>query len=386
MTKELIPSRRGEIDSFLAMDMLQAANRAEAKGTDVIHMEVGQPGSRAPRAVIEAAEQALRSDRIGYTEALGIPILRERISGHYKEAYGLDIDAERIVVTTGSSGGFLLAFLGLFDAGQTVALANPGYPAYRNIIASLDLKSAFIPTGRESRWSPPVDEVESLLAQESFDGILLASPANPTGTMLPPEALRALIELCRTNGRWFISDEIYHGLTYDEPAASALQFSDDVIVINSFSKYYCMTGWRIGWMVVPPSMVRVFERLAQNLFISAPALSQRAAVAAFDATEDLEKIKAGYARNRELLLEELPSMGLTETAPADGAFYIYADVSRFSNDSFSFAQTLLRDTGVAVTPGADFDPEQGNRYIRLSFAGEFDHMREACSRLRAFIS
>ena len=386
MTKDLIPSRRGEIDSFLAMDMLQAANRAEAKGTDVIHMEVGQPGSRAPRVVIEAAEQALRSDRIGYTEALGIPVLRERISRHYKETYGLDVDPERIVVTTGSSGGFLLAFLGLFDAGQTVALANPGYPAYRNIIASLDLQSAFIPTGQKNRWSPTVGEVESLPALSGLDGILLASPANPTGTMLPAETLRALIELCRTTGRWFISDEIYHGLTYDEPAATALQFSDDVVVINSFSKYYCMTGWRIGWMVVPPSMIRVFERLAQNLFISAPALSQTAAVAAFDASEDLEKIKAGYARNRNLLLEELPSMGLTETAPADGAFYIYADVSRFSNDSFSFAQTLLRDTGVAVTPGADFDPEQGNRYIRLSFAGEYDHMREACSRLRAFIS
>lgn len=386
MTRDLEPSRRGAIDSFLAMDMLQSANRAEAAGTDVIHMEVGQPGSRAPKAVIEAAERALQADRIGYTEALGMPVLRERISRHYRETYDLDIDAERIVVTTGSSGGFLLTFLGLFDAGQTVALTNPGYPAYRNIIASLDLNSAFIPTGHENRWSPPLGEVEALLNQDSLDGILLASPANPTGTMLSADALRMLVELCGARGRWFISDEIYHGLTYEEPAATALQFSNDVIVINSFSKYYCMTGWRIGWMVVPSSMIRVFERLAQNLFISAPALSQRAAVAAFDAVEDLEKIKTGYALNRELLLNELPSMGLTETAPADGAFYIYADVSRFSNDSFSFAQKLLSDTGVAVTPGADFDPDQGNRYIRLSFAGEYEEMREACSRLRTFLS
>lgn len=368
------------------MDMLQAANRAEAAGADVIHMEVGQPGSRAPGVVVEAAERALKSDRIGYTEALGMPVLRERISRHYRETYGLGIDAERVVVTTGSSGGFLLAFLGLFDAGQTVALASPGYPAYRNIVAGLDLKSAFVPTGHGNRWAPPVGDVKALLDRDGFDGLLLASPANPTGTMLSPEALRALAELCGGRGRRFISDEIYHGLTYDGPAATALQFSDDVIVINSFSKYYCMTGWRIGWMVVPPSLIRVFERLAQNLFISAPALSQRAAVAAFDATEDLERIKAGYARNRELLLNELPSIGLTEMAPADGAFYIYADVSRFSGDSFSFARQLLSETGVAVTPGADFDPERGGRYIRLSFAGEYEQMLAACLRLRTFLS
>lgn len=385
MGKGLKASRRGAVDSFLAMDMLHAANRAESSGVDVIHMEVGQPAARPPSSVMEFARQALNNERIGYTEALGMPKLRERIAQHYRTEYGIDIGAERVVVTTGSSAGFILAFLAAFDAGDRVALTNPGYPAYRNILASLGLKAAYIDVGAGNGWAPDCGDLEQLYTSGVVNGLLLASPANPTGSMLSAERLKKLVDICQGQESWFISDEIYHGLTYGAPATTALQFSDDAIVINSFSKYYCMTGWRIGWMIVPPILLSSVERLAQNLFISAPALSQHAAMAAFDAKADLETIKEGYAANRSLLLNELPSLGLDDLAPADGAFYIYADVSRFCNDSFGFAQKMLKDIGVAVTPGADFDPEQGQRFIRLSFAGTQDHMRQACDRLRAFL-
>ena len=385
MDDRLKASRRGEVDSFLAMDMLKAANRAESEGVDIIHMEVGQPGSRPPASVIEAAGKALENERIGYTEALGIPKLRERIAHYYRNAYGLDIAAERVVVTTGSSAGFILAFLAAFDAGDRVALTNPGYPAYRNILASLGLEAVSIDVGPANRWSPDRSDIEQACSTKPLNGLLLASPANPTGTMLHADRLKDLIETCGAHDCWFISDEIYHGLTYDGVATTALQFTGDAIVINSFSKYYCMTGWRIGWMIVPQALLQSVERLAQNLFISAPALSQHAAIAALDAIPDLEVIKNGYAVNRDLLLNELPSLGLEKLAPADGAFYIYADVSKFTNDSFTFAQKMLKDTGVAVTPGADFDPVQGHRFIRLSFAGTEEDMRRACERLRGFL-
>lgn len=340
------------------MDMLRAANEAAAAGRDVIHMEVGQPGSRPPGPVLEAARRALETERIGYTDALGIPELRERIARHYRDRYGVAIDAGRVVVTTGSSGGFILAFLAAFDHGDRIALTSPGYPAYRNILASLGIEPALIETGPADRWVPGPGDIDRLAADDRLGGVLVASPANPTGTMLSPEALAALVRRCADLGLWFVSDEIYHGLTYGMPEACALQFGDDAIVINSFSKYYCMTGWRIGWMIVPERLLRPIECLAQNLFISPPTLSQMAAVAAFDAAEELEMVKATYAANRDLLLNEFPAIGLTEFAPADGAFYLYADVSRFSNDSFAFARTLLDETGVAVTPGADFDPHR----------------------------
>ena len=312
MDEHLKASRRGDVDSFLAMDMLKAANRAEAAGLDIVHMEVGQPGSRPPASVIEAAGKALETERIGYTEALGIPDLRDRIARHYRETYGLDIGAERVVVTTGSSAGFILAFLAAFDTGDRVALTNPGYPAYRNILASLGLEAELIDVGPANRWSPDRRDIEQLCSPKPLNGVLLASPANPTGTMLQADRLKDLIDVCGAQGCWFISDEIYHGLTYEGAAATALQFTDDAIIINSFSKYYCMTGWRIGWMIVPPALLQSVERLAQNLFISAPALSQHAAIAALDAIPDLEVIKNGYAANRDLLLNELPSLGLDE--------------------------------------------------------------------------
>ena len=384
MTRRPTSARSG-IASFLAMDMLRAANRAEGEGRDIVHMEVGQPAAGPPRAVVEAAQAALAGERIGYTEALGIPQLRERIARHYARTYGVDVDAERVIVTTGSSGAFLLCFQALCNAGDAFALTTPGYPAYRNILASLDVDTVSIETTAQHRWSPTAEDIARVAADPSVAGLLLASPANPTGTMLAPDDIRAITTACRDAGIWFVSDEIYHGLHYTREPACALQYDDDAIVINSFSKYYCMTGWRIGWMIVPAELVRTIECLAQNLFISPPALSQFAALAAFDATDELEQVKAGYARNRDILLNELPAIGLTELAPADGAFYIYADVHRFTNDSFAFAQSLLKEGGVAVTPGADFDRDRGHRYIRLSFAGSQENMHEACRRIGRFL-
>jgi aspartate/methionine/tyrosine aminotransferase len=367
------------------MDVLAAAAAKERRGHSVVHMEVGQPSAPAPRAAREAAKAALETGRIGYTEALGIAPLRERIARHYRDAYDVAIAPERVVVTTGSSAGFVLAFLSLFDPGQRVAITAPGYPAYRNILEALDLRAVAIPLARSDGWIMTAAAVERLHRDAPLHGILAMSPANPSGTMIGRDALAGLGETCRRLGLWFISDEIYHGLTYAEPAATALAFDDDAVVINSFSKYYCMTGWRIGWMVVPERLVRPIERLAQNLYISPPFLSQAAALAAFDGTEELEAVKAGYARNRAMLLEELPRIGIADMHPVDGAFYIYADVARFTNDSIAFCKRMLEEAGVAATPGVDFDPVEGAHYLRLSFAGSEDDCREAVRRLATWL-
>ena len=379
------PSNRSNVAPFIVMDMMRAANQAEARGERIVHMEVGQPSAPPPRKVIEAAEAALKADRIGYTEALGLPALRERIAAHYRDAYGLGIGPERVVVTTGSSGAFVLAFLAAFDHGARVALPVPGYPAYRNILASLGIEVAPIHTRAENRWTPTLDDMRRCAGEGAVSGLLLASPANPTGTMIERSALANLARHCAETGAWFISDEIYHRLTYGLEETCALSVSDDAIVINSFSKYYCMTGWRIGWMIVPPSLVRPVECLAQNLFISPPTLSQHAALAAFEATEELDERRKVYAANRKLLLSELPAIGFEEFSPVDGAFYIYANVSRFSNDSFDFARKMLKEAGVAATPGADFDDVNGAHYLRLSFAGSTAEMEEAVSRLKTWL-
>ncbi len=376
---------RSAIDPFIVMDVMRAANEREAAGSDVIHMEVGQPGTRAPRTVIEAAKAALDSDRLGYTEALGLPRLRERIAAHYTDHYGVSVPADRIVVTTGSSAGFILTFLAILDHGARMALPSPGYPCYRHILKALGAEPVTIETSDKTRWVPEPAHLELLGAQGDLHGLLLASPANPTGTMLTGGALAALCEACEKRGLWFVSDEIYHGLDYTEPAQTALAHSDTAIVINSFSKYFSMTGWRVGWMVVPQGLLRTIERLAQNLYISAPTLSQYAAIAAFDARDELEATKAVYARNRELLLEELPKAGFTEILPADGAFYLYADVHRLTNDSAAFAKAMLNEAGVAATPGVDFDAERGNRFIRFSYAGGTEEMAEAATRLRSWL-
>jgi aspartate/methionine/tyrosine aminotransferase len=381
----LIARRMDRVSSFLAMDVLSAAAAKERRGDSVIHMEVGQPSAPAPRAAREAAKAALDLGRIGYTEALGISALRERIARHYRDTYGVGIAPERVVVTTGSSAGFVLAFLSLFDPGQRVAITAPGYPAYRNILEALGIEPVTIPLAKADGWIMTAQAIERAHAEKPLHGILAMSPANPSGTMIGRKALAELGETSRRLGLWFVSDEIYHGLTYGEPASTALATDDDAVVINSFSKYYCMTGWRIGWIVVPERLVRPIERLAQNLYISPPYLSQVAALAAFDAVEELEAVKAGYARNRAYLLEELPKAGITEMHPVDGAFYIYADIARFTNDSIGFSKRMLEETGVAATPGLDFDPIEGSHYLRLSFAGSESDCRETVARLKGWL-
>lgn len=378
---------RSRIDPFIVMDVLRSANEKEAAGADVIHMEVGQPGTPAPAPVIEAARRALETSQLGYTEALGLPALREKIAGHYKSHYGVAVPPERVVVTTGSSAGFVLAFLALLEPGAGIAVPTPGYPCYRHILSALGAQAVTLETGAGTRWVPSPEQLSALAAERgNLNGLLLASPSNPTGTMLVGDALETLVATCARLKLWFISDEIYHGLDYAEPAKTALEFSDSAIVINSFSKYFSMTGWRIGWMVVPEALVRPIERLAQNLYIAPPAISQHAALAAFDAREELEANKGTYAANRDLLLEELPKAGFTEILPADGAFYLYADIRRLTNDSAAFAKRMLAETGVAVTPGVDFDAARGNGFVRFSYAGASDRMAEAARRLRAWLA
>jgi aspartate/methionine/tyrosine aminotransferase len=380
-----LAKRLERVAPFLAMDVLAAAAVKERRGESVVHMEVGQPSAPAPRPAIAAARAALDAGRIGYTEALGIAPLRARIARHYRDAYGVTIAPERVVVTTGSSAGFVLAFLSLFDAGARVAITAPGYPAYRNILEALGLEPVVLRLTKADGWIMTADAIARAHAEKPLAGVLAMSPANPSGTMIGREPLAEIGATCRRLGLWFISDEIYHGLTYAEPATTALASDDDAVVINSFSKYYCMTGWRIGWIVVPERLVRPVERLAQNLYISAPYLSQVAALAAFDATEELEAVKASYARNRAMLLDELPRLGIADMHPVDGAFYVYADVARFTNDAVAFSKRMLEEAGVAATPGADFDAEEGAHYLRFSFAGSEDDCREAVRRLRGWL-
>jgi aspartate/methionine/tyrosine aminotransferase len=362
------------------MDVLREANELAASGTDVIHLEVGQPSTPAPRAVITAAETALRREVLGYTDALGLPALREAIARHYQNTERVTIDPARIVVTTGSSAGFVLAFLAAFDAGERVALAAPSYPAYRNILAALDLVPVELDTGPAEHYQPTLGLLRG--AQERIDGLIIASPANPTGSMIDAATLAAIAKHCDAAGIRLISDEIYHGITYEKLAVSAAALSNDAIIVNSFSKYYSMTGWRIGWMIVPPDMLRAVECLAQNLFISPPALAQHAALAAFDAREELEANCRRYGENRALLLAELPKAGFERFAPADGAFYLYADIAALTNDSRDFCSRMLREIGVACTPGVDFDPKRGHATMRLCFAGATADIAEALRRLR----
>ncbi|HWG79539.1 MAG TPA: aminotransferase class I/II-fold pyridoxal phosphate-dependent enzyme [Stellaceae bacterium] len=375
-------AKRGQVPPFIAMDVLRAANERAAAGDDVLHLEVGQPSTPAPAAVLAAARQALGRQTLGYTDALGLPALREAIAGHYRERYGVALDPSRVVVTTGSSGAFLLAFLAAFEPGERVALAAPAYPAYRNILTALDLVPIELTAGPEHRFQATLDVLRA--QGQGIDGLIVASPANPTGTMLAPDELAAIVRHCRDMGIRLVSDEIYHGIVYSVTATTALSSGDEAFVINSFSKYFSMTGWRLGWMVVPEDMLRAIECLAQNLFISPPALSQHAALAAFACRDELDANVARYARNRALLLDELPKAGISRFAPADGAFYLYADVAHLTNDSPEFCRRMLREIGVACTPGTDFDPTRGNATLRLSFAGTTDAMVEAARRLKAW--
>lgn len=379
------PSTRSDVSPFIAMDVLAEAAKLEAEGRSIIHMEVGQPSAPAPKAALQAARAALEHGRLGYTEALGIRPLRTALAQHYRRDYGVEVPEDRITVTTGSSAGFNLAFLAAFDAGDRVVLTVPGYPAYRNILKALGLVPVELAVGPETRWCLTPEHLEEAQKDGPVKGVLVASPANPTGTMMAGDALADLVRYCDAHGIRFISDEIYHGLDYVEDQKTALEISDNAIVINSFSKYYCMTGWRIGWMVLPEQLVRPVERLAQNLYISAPEASQIAATAALGSVQELEAVKAGYVGNRTLLLDGLPKVGLDRLLPVDGAFYVYADISRYSSDSLDFARKLLHQTGIAATPGVDFDPLNGHAFLRFSFAGAHEHMKEALVRLSDFL-
>ena len=374
-------SRRGSVDPFIVMDVMEAARQAEAAGRHIIHMEVGQPGTAAPAAARAALARAMEEGPLGYTVALGLPELRARIARLYGEWYNVDLDPGRVVVTPGSSGGFILAFTALFDAGERVALGAPGYPSYRQILKALDLVPVEVQASAENRLQPaPAD-----LAGIEYEGLLVASPANPTGTMLDRSAMSALIEDAAGRGAAFLSDEIYHGIEYEAKAVSALEISDDVVVINSFSKYFSMTGWRLGWLVVPDDLVRQVERLAQNMFICAPHVAQVAALAAMDADAELQENMAVYTRNRQLMLEGLPKAGFDRIAPPDGAFYVYADVSHLTDDSRAFAREILDRAGVAVTPGLDFDPVRGAGTLRFSYARSTEDIEEGLARLAAFM-
>ncbi len=378
-------SARSDVPAFIVMDVMEAAARLEARGQRVIHMEVGQPAAAAPAPAIVAAQAALVSGRIGYTVALGNVSLRRRIARHYAERYGTDIDPARIVVTTGSSAGFMLAFLTLFEPGDRIAIASPGYPPYRNILTALGCEAAPVEVTASTRFAMTPEAVLAAHRERPLRGVLAASPANPTGTMMTAEALAALARTAEDLGIAFISDEIYHGLDYTFPAETALNLSADAIVINSFSKYFCMTGWRIGWMVVPEALVRPIERLQQNFAISVPTLSQVAAEAAFDGRDEMEAVKRGYEVNRRILTEGLPGAGFGRFLPADGAFYLYVDVSRFCDDSIDFARRMLEEAGVAATPGVDFDPVHGRHYIRFCYAGAEAEVREAVERVTAWL-
>lgn len=382
----LSPSRRSEVAPFIVMDVMAAAARIEAAGGRVVHMEVGQPAAAAPLAARRAAMAALDKGEIGYTNALGIPSLRRRIAQHYQDAYGVAVSPERIVVTTGSSAGFILAFLAMLDPGGRVAIAAPGYPPYRHILTALGCEPVPIEITERTRYAITVESLLAAHRDKPLQAALVASPANPTGTMMTREALGELIGACEAEGIRFISDEIYHGLDYSFAAETAVKLSDRAIVINSFSKYFCMTGWRIGWMVLPEALVRTVERLQQNFAISVPTLSQVAAEAAFDGRHEMEAVKHGYEENRRLLLQGLPQVGLERFLPVDGAFYLYADISRFSNDSLDFAKRMLTEAGVAATPGIDFDPVNGHKFLRFCYAGSTPDMAEAVERIGRWLS
>jgi aspartate/methionine/tyrosine aminotransferase len=379
-----VASARSEISSFIVMDVMRAAAAAEAEGRHIIHMEVGQPATAAPKAAREAVKRALDTQNLGYTLALGMDPLRRRIAGLYRDWYGIDLDPGRVVVTSGSSAAFVLGFLAMFDAGDAIGLPSPGYPCYRHILTALGCRPVNIETGPENRWMPTAEGIAEAIERHSLKGLLLASPSNPTGTMLEPDRLDAIAGVCRDRGVWFISDEIYHGLTYGLPARTALSASDEAVIINSFSKYFSMTGWRVGWMVVPERLVRPVERLTQNLYISPPAIAQVAALGAFDGIQELESNRAVYVANRDLLLRELPKAGFDKIVPADGAFYLYCDVSAMTLDSLAFTRRMLAEAGVAATPGLDFDEARGARFVRFSYAGATADMAEAARRLQAW--
>jgi aspartate/methionine/tyrosine aminotransferase len=377
-------AERAAIPPFHVMDVLSAANaRQRAKG-DMISLAAGQPSAGAPKPVRAAAADALHRDSLGYTEQLGIPEIRAAVAQYYERRYALEVSARDVVITTGSSGGFLLAFLSAFDAGDRVAVVRPGYPAYRNILTALGCQVVELPCDERTRFQPTVAMLDEL---EPIDGLVVASPANPTGTVLAPAELAAIAGWCAERGVQLVSDEIYHGISYGAETSSAWQYSREAVVVNSFSKYFAMTGWRLGWLLVPDRLHRAVDCLTGNFTICAPALAQFAAVAAFEpaAIAELDGHVERYRRNRDRLVAGLAEIGIDRLAPVDGAFYAYADVSHLTHDSMSFCQRLLADTGLAIVPGIDFDPVDGNRFVRFSFAGTTDAVDEGVRRLAGWL-
>lgn len=374
-------SRRSVVDPFIVMDVMETARRAEAAGEHIIHMEVGQPGTPAPTGARAGLAATMEENALGYTVALGLPELRARIAQLYQDWYGIELDPARVVVTSGSSAGFILAFTALFDAGDRVGLGEPGYPSYRQILSALDLVPVGITTEVANRLQPVPGDIS-----RDLQGLILASPANPSGTMLSRQALGELISACQSAGVSVISDEIYHGIQYENRAVSALEISDDVYVINSFSKYFSMTGWRVGWMVVPEDHVRTIERLAQNLFICPPHASQITALAAMECEDELQANLAVYSKNRMLMMAGLRSAGFLKFAPPDGAFYIYADVSDLTDDSRAFCDKILEGAKVSITPGLDFDPVRGAKTVRFSYARSTADITEGLARLKRYMA
>ncbi len=374
-------SNRGNVDPFIVMDVMENARKAEEKGEDIVHMEVGQPGTPAPIEAQRQLIEKMKNDSMGYTVALGIPELRKRISQLYGDWYNLDLNPDRIIITSGSSAGFILSFSSLFDAKDRVGICSPGYPSYRQILKAQDLETVLIETKFENNFQPFASDLKGL----NLSGVLIASPANPTGSMLNYNQLESLILSSLEQNISFISDEIYHGIEYEKKATTALQITDQCYVINSFSKYFSMTGWRVGWMVVPEDHIRQIERLAQNMFICAPHASQIAALHALDCEDELKNNLDVYKENRKLMIKGLKDSGFSKISSPDGAFYIYADVSKFCNDSLEFANRVLKEAKVAITPGLDFDSKRGNSTIRFSYARSTEDIIKGLEKLNIFM-
>ena len=374
-------SMRGNVDPFIVMDIMENARKAEETGRKIIHMEVGQPSTAAPSDALERTSHIIKSKPLGYTVALGLPELRKKISDLYGRWYNLDLDPARVIVTSGSSGAFILSFTALFEEGARVGIGAPGYPSYRQILKSLGIFPVDIMTNFENKFQPTTNDVVS----QNLDGLLVASPSNPTGTMLNKDELAALIDTSHSIGANFISDEIYHGIQYEKKAVSALEVTDECYVINSFSKFFSMTGWRVGWMVVPQDHIRIVERLAQNLFICSPHISQVAALEAMSCEDELSQNLNIYRKNRQIIMDGLQQIGFENFAPPDGAFYFYIDISKYCDDSLSFCNDILDEVGVAITPGVDFDPKRGKTTIRISYARSTEEIVEGMSRLGDFM-
>ncbi len=374
-------SLRSRIDPFIVMDIMERANAVEKKGQTVVHMEVGQPGTSAPKAAKDFLKASMEDNPMGYTVALGLPELRKKIAELYGDWYGLDVDWNRIIITGGSSAGFILSFTALFDKLDKVGLPNPGYPSYRQIIKTLDLDPVLINTTKKNKFQPTPND----LSRYNINGLLIASPGNPTGSMIEREPLEALVNYCVDRKVSLISDEIYHGIQYDMKPSTVLEYTDSCYIINSFSKYFSMTGWRIGWIIVPKEHVRVVERIQQNMFICASHASQILALGSFESKNELKKNLETYRENRKILLSALPEMGFNNIAPPDGAFYLYIDISEFSSDSYDFTIKMLNIGGVAITPGIDFDPIKGKSKIRISYARSTPEILKGIKRMKIFM-